>query len=76
MIFLKYEPQCSMDHGLYLKDSLPDKEYQVYFNDTLSYRAFYRNNRRDGNWIHYHKDGTESYVEIYVNGKLKLEEEE
>lgn len=69
--FLKHDPKCSMDHGLRLKDSLPDGEYYVYFNDTLRYQAFYQDNVKNGEWIHYKKDGEIWYKEEYIDGQLK-----
>ena len=37
---------CSMSSGFKLKSRLPSGNYEVYENDTLVYKAFYRNRKK------------------------------
>ena len=69
MDMLQYNPRCSMDiPGLFLKDSLPNGEYEVYHNKELRTKAFYLNNKKNGVWIYYWNDTIE-HTEIWENGK-------
>ena len=65
----EYFYNCSMDNGFRLKPSLKDGIYEIYENDTLSYRAYYLNSKKDSVWTYYYPNGTISSTVSFKNGK-------
>ena len=63
--------RCSMELRLKLKDSLPDGEYQISYNDTLNYMAFYKKQVKHGVWIYFNSSGVGIRKEKWVFGVLK-----
>ena len=58
------------DNGFRLKSSLPDGRYDVFLDDTLHYRAHYKNNQKSKVWSYYFAGSEQAYHTVtYVNGK-------
>lgn len=53
-----------------LNENLPNGEYYIFMNDTLSYKAFYNFGQKDSNWIYYHPNGYIFRIVPYRNGKI------
>lgn len=62
---------CSMDSGFRLKSKLPDGTYEVYINDTLSYRAHFLKRKRTGKWEYFYSVGEIRMEIFYEKGESK-----